>query len=164
MIKIYPHLFIGNALDYEDGIAHMEGWSVVHACKEPYHRQFVGYETRSAPQDDPEYLWAVRGNRLALNLIDGENPAFVPKEAIDYALEFTNNKLSLGKNVLIHCNQGLSRGPSIGFLYLAKYTEELSERFMSALGAFTLMYPSYNPGQGIYEFVKMRWPEYARKP
>ncbi len=39
MIEIYPNLFIGKVDDYEFQVKGQEGWSTVHACKEPYHRQ-----------------------------------------------------------------------------------------------------------------------------
>lgn len=43
MIEIYNNLFIGNEMDYEKNVKRQNGWAIVHACKEPYHRQAVGY-------------------------------------------------------------------------------------------------------------------------
>ncbi|MDZ7721064.1 MAG: hypothetical protein U5K72_19745 [Balneolaceae bacterium] len=69
MTEIQPNLFIGNENDYEFNVKDQEGWSVVHACKEPYHRQALGYSGRGAPKDHPEYLMAKRENRLILKLV-----------------------------------------------------------------------------------------------
>ncbi len=41
MIEVHPRLFIGTELDYESQVRLREGWWVVHACKEPYHRQLL---------------------------------------------------------------------------------------------------------------------------
>ena len=58
MIEIYPNLFVGDQGDYEYQVKGQDGWAVVHACKEPYHRQLLGYRTRGAPKGHPEYLYA----------------------------------------------------------------------------------------------------------
>ena len=65
--------------------------------------------------------------RLYLNLIDPPNPAYIPKEIIDAALEFIDKGLKDGKRVLVHCNQGESRSPGIGLLYLAIHTDLLNK-------------------------------------
>jgi len=72
MIEVYLNLFVGDQSDYEINVATQEGWAVVHACKEPYHRQALGYRVRGAPKDHPEYLVARRGNRLILNIVEDE--------------------------------------------------------------------------------------------
>lgn len=160
MIEIYPNLFIGTEQDYENGVNDQTGWMIVHACKEPYHRQLLGYTTRGAPKDHPEYLMAQRGNRLILNLVDTPNPAFIPKEIIDTALYFIHKGLSEGCKVLIHCNLGESRSPSIGLLYLRIHTDILPDEFALAEGKFREIYPPYNPSMGIRGFVVNNWNSY----
>jgi predicted protein tyrosine phosphatase len=162
MIEIYPNLFIGTADDYEFQVKGLKSWSVVHACKEPYHRRELGYTTRAAPKDHPEYLIAKRENRLILNLVDAPNPAYIPKEIIDAALEFIHKELSDGRKVLVHCNLGESRSPSIGLLYLAIYTEKLSKEFAIAENEYRQIYPSYNPGAGMKGFLVKNWSNYVR--
>lgn len=162
MIEIYPNLFIGIADDYEFKVKEQEGWSVVHACKEPYHRRELGYTSRAAPKDHPEYLIAKRENRLILNLVDAPNPAYIPKEIVDAALEFIRKELNDGRKVLVHCNLGESRSPSIGLLYLAAYTEKLSKEFAAAENDFRQIYPSYNPGAGMKGFLVQYWGNYVR--
>jgi len=103
MIEIHSNLFAGDATD-ELKVRGRDGWAVVHACKDPYHRQLLGYTTKGAPKDHPEYFFAERGNRLYLNLVDAPDPEYIPKEIIDKAIAFIHEKLSEGSKVLVHCN------------------------------------------------------------
>jgi predicted protein tyrosine phosphatase len=163
MIEIYPNLFIGNEQDYESRVRHEPGWCTVHACKEPYHRQALGYHTKAAPKNHPEYLIARRGNRLILNLVDAPDPAYIPKEIIDAALEFIEINLKGGNHVLVHCNEGCSRSAGIGLLYLAKHTDRLPKRnFIEAEAAFRALYPPYNPKSGIRGFMMANWTDYTQ--
>lgn len=162
MIEIDSNLYVGNQDDYEFTVRNQDGWFVIHACKEPYHRAALGYSGRGAPKDHPEYLIARRGHRLILNLVDADNPAFIPKEIIDEALEFIHEHLSEGRRVLVHCNQGHSRSPGIGLLYLAKFTNVLPlDNLAEAEQAFRAIYPPYNPAAGIWGFVQNHWQEYS---
>jgi hypothetical protein len=56
MKKIFPNLHIGSQDDYENIVKHQDGWFVIHACKEAYHHQALGYTGRSAPKEHSEYL------------------------------------------------------------------------------------------------------------
>lgn len=160
MIEIYPHLWIGNEHDYETGVKGKSEWVIVHACKEPYHRQLLGYTSRGAPKDHPEYLIARRENRLFLNLVDVPNPAFFDKSIIDAALKFVEEGLQNRKEVLVHCNLGESRSPSIGLLYLATHTDCLPKDFEAAENTFRQIYPYYNPSTGIRGFMRQNWENY----
>ena len=161
MIEIYPNLFIGDERDYKRNARSQDGWSVVHACKEPYHRNLLGYSGRGAPKNHPEYFFAKRGNRLFLNLIDSPDPNFIPKRIIDKALDFTKKALESGNKVLVHCNQGESRSPSIGLLYLAKYTNSIRNgSFAEAEEDFRKIYPGYFPKGGMRGFLNRNWSAY----
>ena len=119
MHEIVKDLFVGNENDYENTVKFQKDWAVVQACKEPYHRLALGYSGRAAPKNHPEYLIAVRGNRLILNLVDAADPAYISKEIIDSAIEFIKHHHIGEKKVFIHCNQGASRSAGIALLYLA---------------------------------------------
>ena len=162
MIEIYPNLYVGNMEDYESQVKEQPGWRVVHACKEPYHRQALGYRTRGAPKDHPEYLWARRGHRLILNLVDAPDPNYIPKEIIDVALAFIRESLNKGFQVLVHCSQGESRSPSIGLLYLAAFTDALPKTSLQeAERAFLQIYPYYRPSTGMRGFLAKYWTTYC---
>ena len=117
MIEIMHNLFIGSQSDYENIVKYESGWYVIHACKEPYHRQALGYSGRAVSKDHPEYLMAERENRLILNLVDVADPAYIAKIIIDKAIGCIAGHINEMK-VLVHCNQGASRSATIGLLYL----------------------------------------------
>jgi len=165
MIEIHSNLYVGHQGNYEYQVKGQDGWAVVHACKEPYHRQLLGYTTRGAPKDHPEYLFAERGNRLYLNLVDANDPAYIPKEIIDKAIAFIHEKLAEGLKILVHCNQGESRSPGIGFLYLLEHTDALPKSSLGdALAKFRQIYPTFHPSRGISGFIAMHWEEYTVDP
>jgi predicted protein tyrosine phosphatase len=162
MIEVYPNLFVGNQDDYECGVKGTPEWAVVHACKEPYHRQALGYTGRSISKDHPEYLIARRDTHLILNMIDPDNPAYIPAIIVDAALEFIHENLAAGKRVLVHCNQGGSRSPGIGLLYLAKFTDCLPKSsYLEAEQAFLKIYPLYTPSLGVRGFLQLNWSLYT---
>ncbi|WP_339618112.1 hypothetical protein [uncultured Gilvimarinus sp.] len=156
MIEVYKDLFVGNDRDYH-AILTSPGWFFIQACKEPYHRQALGYRSRGAPKTSPEYFWAERENRLILNLVDADDPAYIPKEVVNKAIETLKNQLPMRK-VLLHCNQGRSRSPSIAFLYLVKHTKILNtDSLESALVDFQKLYPGYDPALGVKGYIRENW-------
>ncbi len=159
MIEITKNLFIGNQLDYETKVKYENDWAVVHACKEPYHRQILGYTGRGAPKGHPEYLIAVRGNRLILNMVDTDDYRYIPIEIIDKAINFIETNIKY-KKVLVHCNQGESRAPSIGFIYMAKNRLLNISSLENAINDFKMIYPFYNPAKGLIDFIKINWNYY----
>ncbi len=161
MIEVSPGLFVGSEEDYARSVSGREEWCVVHACKEPYHRRALGYSGRAAPKGDPEYLVARRGNRLCLNFIDAPDPRYVPGEMVDEALAFMNVHLASGSPVLIHCNQGMSRAPTLALLYLARFTSELPPEIDAAVAEFTRRYPQYRPAGGVWGYVVANWSRYS---
>ena len=158
MIEIAENLYIGNELDYEKIVKSESGWAVVHACKEPYHRQALGYTSRGAPKEHPEYLYAYRGELLILNIVDTQDSNYIRKEIIDKTMAFIDEKLNNGKKVLVHCNQGESRSTSIGLLYIAMYTDLIPDStFAEAENTYCVIYPRYNPKNGIRTFLMQNW-------
>lgn len=163
MTEIYPGLFIGNETDYEMTVKHQENWAVVHACKEPYHRQALGYSGRACAKEHPEYLLAYREDRLILNLVDVDNPAWISPTIIDNAIDFIDKHLAQGQKILVHCNQGQSRSASIGLLYLARKGEYTNCDFLEAESRYREKYPSYNPAYGIRGFCIQNWRQFCMK-
>jgi hypothetical protein len=163
MIEVYNNLFVGDERDYEFNVSRQDGWAVVHACKEPYHRQALGYTSRGAPKNHPEYLFARRGNRLFLNIVDVDNPSFFAKEMICQALDFMDEALSNGLRVLVHCNLGESRSPSIALLYMATRLNALpTESLNAAEDKFKTIYQFYNPKFGLREHIRISWLDYCK--
>ena len=162
MHEIHQNLFIGPQSDYENDVAYQEGWWVVHAAKEPYHRTTVGYSGTDAQPSHPEYLSARRGNRLMLNLIDAPVEVDIPRAIYDTALAFVHEGLLSGSRVLIHCQQGVSRSASVGLLYLRHHTNKVqTDTYPKAEELYNNIYPSYNPGKAIRYFLRSHWHEYG---
>ena len=160
MIEVHADLFVGNQDDYESNVKHQSGWRVVHACKEPYHRQALGYAGRAAPKSHPEYLLARRGDRLILNLVDADNPSFFAPVIFDTAIDFIHEALAAGDKVLVHCNQGESRGPGVAMLYLGSSTCALPRDFELAESTFRGLYAPFRPSLGMRAFLAQQWHSY----
>ena len=162
MIRIAERLWLGGQSDWERTVRIARGpWHVIHACKEPYRRLFVGYQGRGCPKDNPEYLWAVRGRRIALNLVDGQEPEWVPEVAVDFAIERIA-EWTADYPVLLHCNRGESRSAVIGMLWLASQGRFLGMDFEAAEAEFRRIYPPYNPRGGMRLFAMQKWEKYAK--
>lgn len=163
MIEVYPNLFVGGQHDLDKFLDYIlisknKKFNIVQAAKDPFHRQAVGYKTRGAPKESSEYLFAYRSNRLILNLVDTEKHWLIPNEIIDESINYIKESLDAGSQVLVHCNMGLSRGPSIAFLYLIEHTDMFDDctLFESAEEKFRNIYPDYMPS-GIREKVRERF-------
>ncbi len=159
MIEVHPNLFIGNEGD-EQRLRREPGWFFIHACKEPYHRQALGYTGRAASKDHPEYLIACRDDRLILNLVDVTDVNYIAAEIVDAALQAIHRNLGSAK-VLLHCNQGQSRSPSIALLYLRRHTNRFTGMALTeALQIFQTLYPPYSPARGMADYVRLNWDRY----
>lgn len=161
MIEVAPNLYVGNEIDFRRLLASelpSGTWAIVHACKEPYHREFVGYTERSAPWKSAEYLFAIRGNRIALNMVDVQSPTFFNDKMIAMALRFISDGLGAGRKVLVHCNQGGSRGPCLTLLWLRQNNSRYAALALEAGEAlFRDTYPLYAPADGIRGYVREHW-------
>lgn len=159
MIQVLGNLFVGDDDAYDYGIRKYDNWAVIHACKERWHREFVGYKGRGCPKDSDEYYYAIRDREIALNMVDVDNPDWFNKDMIDIAMGFAA-VYSKAYNILIHCNRGESRSPSLGLLYLAINGEIPNSSFNEAEIAFMKLYKFYNPKKGIRQHIKCNWDSY----
>jgi protein-tyrosine phosphatase len=153
MVRIHNRLFIGAEDDCQTGTTQL---AVVHACKSPCHQQAVGYRG-SLPVSHPNYLVLQREHDLYLNIIDPPVPLF-KAETFERFLAFARTKYDSGASVLIHCNQGESRAPSLALLFLAKHIGALPDSsYEDARQAFECLCPTYQPGIGIQRFLSDHW-------
>jgi protein-tyrosine phosphatase len=154
MKQIYDRVWVGNETDCKAA----KDMSIVHACKTPCHQKAVGY-TGSLPWSNPHYLAMERKHSLYLNLIDPPLPLFKP-ESFKIFLDFAKREHAEGRDLLIHCNQGQSRAPSLAMLLLAKGLDAIdASSLKDAREDFQKIYPSYNPGKGIEWFLSEHWDE-----
>jgi hypothetical protein len=156
MRQISERIFIGAESDHRTGD---NQWAIVHACKSPCHQAALGYRG-SLRRSHPNYLVLEMETDLYLNMIDPPGPLFMPPLFTSF-LEFAARQWEQGKSILIHCNQGESRAPSLGLLFLAKYKGEISnESFAKAAAEFQELYPLYQPGEGIQIYLKTHWADF----
>ena len=155
--KISRSLYVGKVEDLE-GLDRTE-WAVVHANKNPGHANALGY-TGSLSQDHPHYLYYEKEKDLYLNLVDMKMP-FLPRftdPIFKTSFRFIFDQRKENK-VLICCNKGESRSPSIGLAYMAA-AGELSnyKTYEGAVEEFKEKhYPDYNPGNGISSYLRDNW-------
>ncbi len=152
-MEVYNRVYVANESSCTTGNREV---AVVHACKSPCHQRAVGY-TKSLPKNHPNYLVLEKDENLFLNIIDPPVPLFMPELFVSF-LDFSKRHWEGGKKLLIHCNQGESRAPSLAMLFLAKGIGVISDRsYESARAEFEKMYPRYNPGQGIQAYFSKNW-------
>lgn len=155
MQEIYERVWVANDQACRSGAGE---WAVVHACKSPCHQRAVGYQG-SLPGTHANYLVLSNGQDLFLNLIDPPKPLFMPA-SFDAFLSFSDREWLAGRKLLIHCNQGESRAPSLALLFLAKRRRALNNNsYPAARLDFEKLYPGYKPGLGIQTYLTQKWHE-----
>lgn len=153
MIEVHERLFVGNEADCCRGNEHS---STIHACKHPCHVTAVGY-SGSLPSNHPNYLFLERGDDLFLNIIDPPVPLF-KIELFEAYLSFAKRATDAGKSLLIHCNQGESRAPSLALVFLAKVRGAIAnDSYAAARSDFERLFQGYRPGRGIQTFLSTNW-------
>jgi len=154
MIRIHTNLFVGNTADCA---SHTPDLAVIHACKEPCHRKALGYKGNLS-SDHPHYLVHEANNHLYLNMVDMENelaPHFTDP-IMRQAMTFIERNITT-RPVLVHCNQGWSRSPSIALLYMARKGYIGNQSYSIAGNDFKAIYAPYNPGRGIAAYLNRNW-------
>ena len=156
IIQINNRIFIGDNFScfYDD----KEGWVVIHACKSPCHQRAVGYRG-NLPSTHSDYLIKEDEKHLYLNMVD--NDIWIPKfiePMIKKFIEFM--KKNINNNILIHCNVGLSRSPALALIFLAKVSKEIkNDSYDDAKKEFIQLYPAYQPGRGVDDYLRKYWNE-----
>lgn len=155
MLEVDENLYIGNERDcYHD---ERTGWALIHACKTPCHQRALAYR-KSLPSSHPHYLTFEQGSHLFLNIIDPPQPLF-KLPLFTESLNFIDKYIGERK-VLIHCNHGFSRAPSIALLWLVKRKKTITnESYRAAYSEFRKKYPYYQPGTGISIYLTQHWDE-----
>lgn len=163
MEKIYESpngasVYVGGDVDYEK-IKDKDNWKSARMCKEGPggHRDTVGYESKGAPKDK-NYLAVRVKNRIAVNIIDPNDPNLIPFECIKLALDYIKEQLDKGFNVLVACNMGHSRGPSTGLAFL-RSIGDMPHNFHTSETIYKGIYNKYDPAMGIRQVLRSHWTE-----
>lgn len=156
MKLVHDRVYVGSEVDCRQA---EEGWAVIHACKSPCHQTAVGYKG-SLQSSHANYLILEKERDLYMNLIDPPVPLFKP-ESFDRYLRFATRHWQSGASLVIHCNKGESRPPSLALLFLTKHVRLIkSDSFDDAKEHFTKIYPEYLPGIGIQTFLRENWAKF----
>ena len=105
-----------------------------------------------------DYLAFEEGQFLSFNWVDyaARMYEWSGPEAFIRALDFID-KWYESKNILISCDLGHSRSPTVALLYLSKRLRVIpDDSFASAHVAFQAIYPGYAPA-GIADYVAAHW-------
>lgn len=121
------------------------------------------------PPNHPNYLYCVEGSRLALNLVDTNrfSPQYLGTKRIMLykAFDFIDKHLWDDYNILIHCNEGLSRGPCVAVAYLGfRNIDGYGEMdFPIAMNRFSSeSYYPIRPRADIFKSVDALWNEITK--
>jgi hypothetical protein len=127
--------------------------ATIHCCKHP-----CWLTATSQDNIPPSYLVYEKGEDLYLNMIDPDVPFFQDSLFVRAAL-FIDKHLQAGRKVIIHCNQGVSRSPSVALVYMARKGMLPIASYNIAKTEFEKRFPLYNPGLGIQTYFRNRWEE-----
>lgn len=165
MIEIYKNIFVGSENDYYS-ITNIQEWAILHCCKHPFHCSFVGYKG-SLASSHPDYALKRLGNEMALNLVDMDkysaNYLDFNKSMFEKVFNFLDEYRVKDYKILIHCNQGESRAPTLAMLYVAKLGGYGYKNFEDTVEEFRLVYPNYQPKTNIYLTVQNLWTYFVKK-
>ena len=156
MEKVLDRLWVGGDTDYNK-IKDRPEFYALRCCKDGPggHKETLGYNTRSAPKG-PDYLAVVSGRRMALNYIDNDDPNYIPEEMIKKGLRYIDEQLKAGHKILVACNAGHSRGPTMAMLYM-RSIGELPYNFHQSARIFHGLYSHYDPDIGVKSFSMSHW-------
>ncbi|MFC2118340.1 dual specificity protein phosphatase family protein, partial [Bacteroidota bacterium] len=141
------NLFVG---DLNDSLnVDNNNWAIVHATQTIHYQLFGWNRTSNKPdKNHPNYIFYEKDNRLSLNWVDGKANLYEwsGNDKFIKILDFIDKWLPQ-RNVLVHCDQGFSRSPSLCLLYLAKRIKIISdESYQDAKTGFLRLYPEFSPG------------------
>lgn len=161
-IMVHDGLFVGSAAD-----TYKFAGSVLHCARDPWFAE-AEIEVRKHSKDFyvpnkkimlefcpvPNVI-RINYNTMTLNMVDADDPRYFSDEMINAGLEFITDRMAEGDPVLVHCNMGMSRSPSMAFLWMFEHGF-LDNEFRYALPQFKRLYPDYAPGNGIWQYLKNR--------
>lgn len=154
MTEVDKNIYVGDLNDYRN-LMDNHAYVFIQACKTPCHDVAVG----NVDKNHPEYLVAKRTNGIVLNMIDGDYGYQFSPELFNSSLDFIYQNRD-NKRILIHCNQGVSRSPSIALLYLAREGKISSDSYEHAKEDFKKIYHHYHPNTGVEQFMQLNWNSY----
>lgn len=153
MERVLKTIFVGTE---HDCFERKSGWAVVHACKHPCFERAL-HKGVYYPGPQSKRLSRSWENDMYLNIVDGPIGCFRLEVFSDF-LDFATKHFEEGRKLLIHCNRGRSRAPSLALLFLARQSFLKNPKtYREAEQRFLKIHPSFLPGTGIRSFLIQNW-------
>ena len=130
-----------------------EEWYLVNVAN-TLHLKLHGWPHR-ADKTSPYYVIHETSKWISVNWVHSPNPQLFNFQnngvnIVKQVLAFIQKRHEENKKILVTCDQGLSRSPSIALLYLARISQTIpATTFFEAYNEFVKIYPLYQPGEGI---------------
>ena len=153
---VHYGLFVGPA----SSAPSFSGSSVLRCAKEPWFVEAKALAARSIYPDRVKFSAGgnaalINPNHMVLNMVDAESPRYFPDEMVNAGLDFITERFAAGDAVLVHCNMGISRSPSMAMLWMFEHGF-LDDEFRYAVPQFKKLYKDWMPGNGIWQYLKAR--------
>jgi len=162
--QVYDGLFVGNGYD-----TYKFAGSILHCAKNPWFDDAAANINLLEKLGDPRGVLApptypcllnrnvilVEYNEMALNMVDVADPSYFSDEMVNSGLQFISDRMADGDPVLVHCNMGVSRSPSMAFLWMFEHGF-LDDDYETACEDFQDLYPDWFPGAGIKGYLDKR--------
>jgi len=148
MTNVYGNLWVGSLED--SNLINKKEYAIIHATKSSFDKSFgqVIYEVE---------------NELFLNWVDSKEAKYFDFNncgisVFEKTLNFIDKWIN-SKKIFVHCNEGISRSPSIIMVYMAKRMGVITNKdHVFTEREFTdNFYPSYFAGKGISDFLFKNW-------
>ena len=163
-IEVHDGIFVGSGAD-----TYKFAGSMLHCAKNPWFDEAIAnlrlLENIGSPRQPhnisrlPRLLNGnailIDYNEMALNMVDANDHMYFGNDMVDAGLQFITDRLAEGDPVLVHCQMGISRSPSMAFLWMFEHGF-LDDDFQQARFQFTEIYPFWMPGQGVRKYLEKR--------
>lgn len=147
MVEVFDKIWVGSLDDFIG--SSKKDFAFVHATKSLFDNSLG------------EVIYEI-DNHLYLNWVDSKEEKYFDYKGLGVSvfvsiLNFIEKWHKSG-SVLIHCNEGLSRSPSIAMVYLAKRLKVIDGKdHVFAEREFSDIYPEYYANKGISDFLFKNW-------
>lgn len=146
-VKVHDAIFVGNGSD-----VYKFAGSILHCARDPWFSEATKHKPLLMISRN---VFSIYYNEMALNMVDAQHPKYFSDEMINAGLDFITERLAEGDAVLVHCQEGISRSPSLTMLWLFEHGF-LNDDFKNACVEFKELYPPWKPNHGIFEYVRRR--------
>ena len=155
-------MYVGTSVEACRIFSQQDEWRLVNVAK-TIHLEI--HRWSKPDSNSPYYVIHEEPQWISVNWVDAPRAELFNYQnggvsVVRQVLVFIQKSLQEGKKVLISCDQGQSRSPSITMLYLAKVLHTIPDTsFADAAKEFVKIYPQYQPALGISKFLTEHWTE-----